>query len=75
MKTQKESLGKTFRRKARRFFGIKKNTKENYIELNIKAHGHGKAREFSFTIFKLFLFSFRSELLRTRRVRKANKYR
>ena len=50
MKTQKESLGKTFRRKARRFFGIKKNAKENYIELNIKAHGHGKAREFPFTI-------------------------
>ena len=60
MKTHKESLGKTIRRKARRFFGIKKNTKENYIELNIKAHGHGKAREFIFTTFKLFLFSFRS---------------
>ena len=75
MKAKKESLAKKCRRGLRGFFGIKKQQKENYIELNIKAHGHGEAREFKFTKFKLFLFSLRSELLRTRRIRKANKYR
>ena len=45
MKAQKESSGKKCRRIIRGIFGIKKKPKENYIELNIKAHGHGKARE------------------------------
>ena len=46
MKAQKESFGKKCRQKFRGVFGIKKKSKDNYIELNIKAHGHGKGREF-----------------------------
>lgn len=45
MKAQKESSGKKCRRILRDIFGIKKKTKENYIELNIKVHGHGKAKK------------------------------